>query len=86
MVQHIQLLKQLHEPDNKAVINSTDSWPIIQPKIYKIKHCQIINNIQHMQLLKLDQQFPRWKPTDRGIQSCIMRIQQNVNINKKYKL
>ena len=30
MVQHKikQLLKQLHEQDNKAVINSTDSCPI----------------------------------------------------------
>jgi len=28
MVQHGQLLKQLHEQDNKAVINSTHSCPI----------------------------------------------------------
>jgi len=28
MVQHKQLLKQLHEQDNKAVINSTDSCSI----------------------------------------------------------
>ena len=26
MVQHKQLLKQLHEQDNKTVINSTDSY------------------------------------------------------------
>ena len=28
MVQHKQLLKQLHDQDNKAVINSTDSCRI----------------------------------------------------------
>ena len=28
MVQHKHLLRQLHEQDNKAVINSTDSCPI----------------------------------------------------------
>jgi len=38
MVQHKQLLKQLNEQDNKAVINSTDSYILLHVSVIESNH------------------------------------------------